>query len=61
MKNIRKLGDVLTLIAIHDNALKESFSLLSPKNLVIDKSGKIDRRFSFIKEENLGIWNLNNI
>lgn len=54
------MGDVLTLIAIHDNKLKESFSLLSPKNLIIDKLGIIDRRFSFIKEENLGIWNLNN-
>lgn len=54
-------GDVLTLIAIHDNSLKESLSLLSPRNLIIDKLGIIDRRFSFIKEENLGIWNLNNI
>lgn len=54
-------GDVLNLIAIHDNLLKESFSMLSPRNLIINNQGVLDRRFSFIKEQNMGIWQLNNI
>ena len=54
-------GDVLNIIALHDNYLKEAFEFLSPRNLIINKEGIIDRRFSFIKEQNLGIWQLNNI
>lgn len=54
-------GDVLNIIALHDNYLKESMSFLSPRNLIINKEGVVDRRFSFIKEQNLGIWQLNNI
>ena len=53
--------DVLNIIALHDNYLKEAFEFLSPRNLIINKEGIIDRRFSFIKEQNLGIWQLNNI
>lgn len=53
-------GDVLNIIAIHDNYLKECFSILSPRNLIINKSGSFDKRFSFIKEQNLGIFLMNN-
>lgn len=53
--------DVLNIIALHDNYLKEAFEFLSPRNLIINKEGLVDRRFSFIKEQNLGIWQLNNI
>lgn len=54
-------GDVLNIISIHDNYLKESLSMLSPRNLIINSQGVLDRRFSFIKEQNLGIWQLNNL
>lgn len=54
-------GDVLNIIAIHDNMLKESFQMLSPRNLIINSQGVLDRRFSFVKEQNLGIWQLNNL
>lgn len=54
-------GDVLNIIPLFDNYLKESFKILSPRNLIINNEGLIDRRFSFIKEQNLGIWQLNNI
>ena len=54
-------GDVLNIIALHDNFLKDVFSMLSPRNLIINKNGRFDTRFSFIKEQNLGIFNLNNL
>lgn len=53
-------GDVLNIILLHDNKLKEAFKVLSPRNLIINKNGKFDDRFSFIKEQNLGIYNINN-
>ena len=53
-------GDVLNIIALFDNMAKESFKILSPRNLIISSQGELDRRFSFIKEQNLGIWQLNN-
>lgn len=53
-------GDVLNIIALFDNKLKESFKILSPRNLIINSQGELDTRFSFIKEQNLGIWQLNN-
>lgn len=53
-------GDVLNIIALHDNYLKDAFRVLSPRNLIINKNGVFDVRFSFIKEQNLGLYLINN-
>lgn len=54
-------GDVLNIISLVDEYLKDTFSLFSPENLIVNKNdGKFDTRFSFTKEQNLGIFNLNN-
>lgn len=54
-------GDVLNIIPIFDNEMKEHFSLLSPQNFIVDRnSGKFNTDFDMVKDQQLGIFILNN-
>lgn len=54
-------GDVLNIIPLFDNTVKEHFSLLSPQNFIVDRnSGKFNGDFDLQKDQILGIYLLNN-
>ena len=54
-------GDVLNIIPVFDNAMKEHFSLLSPQNFIVNRdNGKFNRDFDLAKDQILGIFILNN-
>jgi hypothetical protein len=54
-------GDVLNIIPIFDNTMKEHFSLLSPTNFLVDRNnGKFNGDFDLAKDQILGIFLLNN-
>jgi DNA-directed RNA polymerase beta' subunit len=54
-------GDVLNIIPLFDNTVKEHFSLLSPQNFIVDRnSGRFNGDFDLQKDQILGIHLLNN-
>jgi len=54
-------GDVLNIIPIFGNVMKEHFSLLSPTNFLVDRNnGKFNSDFDLAKDQILGIYILNN-
>ena len=57
--NITDDGDVLNIIPLMDNKLKETFKILSPKNLIVDRSnGKFNYGFNVCRDQMLGIHTL---
>jgi len=54
-------GDVLNMIPIFDNKMKEYFSLLSPTNFIVNRDdGNFNSDFDLAKDQILGICILNN-
>jgi hypothetical protein len=54
-------GDVLNIVPVFDNTMKEHFSLLSPQNFLVDRNnGKFNGDFDLAKDQILGIHLLNN-
>ncbi|AMS01354.1 DNA-directed RNA polymerase beta' subunit [Bacillus phage AR9] len=54
-------GDVLNIIPVFDNKMKEHFSLLSPQNFLVDRNnGRFNGDFDLQKDQILGIFILNN-
>jgi len=54
-------GDVLNIVPLFTEYLKETFSLLRPENLIISKNdGTFNRDFGLDKDQKLGIHILNN-
>jgi hypothetical protein len=50
---------VLNIIPLMDNDLKEAFKILSPKNLIVDRSnGKFNYGFNVCRDQMLGIHTL---
>ncbi|AST99983.1 hypothetical protein PBI_PBS1_162 [Bacillus phage PBS1] len=53
--------DVLNIIPVFDNKMKEHFSLLSPQNFLVDRNnGRFNGDFDLQKDQILGIFILNN-